>query len=236
VLTGEAATWEWERKLDTLLAVDLKGTIACSYAVGDVMRRDGRGGTIINMSWDHVTTGMAGENPQLFAAVKGGVLAFSKSLARALAPEVRVNVLCPGWIETAFGEQADRAFHRSVAQDTPLGRWGRPRGRGGRRALPRLAEGRVRHRSGAQRQRRGSDVVSGNPDGRIAMERTKPKPQTYELDAVEGKLKELGLDDWYLEDGWIRRKYNTDGGRRRSCSSTPSATCASRPGITPTSR
>ena len=38
VLTGEAATWEWERKLDVLLAVDLKGTIACSYAVGEVMR------------------------------------------------------------------------------------------------------------------------------------------------------------------------------------------------------
>ena len=126
VLTGEAAEWEWERKLDTLLAVDLKGTIACSYAAGEVMRARSGGGTIINMSWDHVTTGMAGENPQLFAAVKGGVLAFSKSLARALAPAVRVNVLCPGWIETSFGEQADRDFHRSVADDTPLGRWGRP--------------------------------------------------------------------------------------------------------------
>jgi 3-oxoacyl-[acyl-carrier protein] reductase len=122
VLTGEAAEWEWERKLDLLLAVDLKGTIACSYAVADVMRR----GVIINMSWDHVTSGMAGENPLLFSAVKGGVLAFSRSLARALAPEVRVNVLCPGWIETAFGEQTDREFHREVAESTPLGRWGQP--------------------------------------------------------------------------------------------------------------
>jgi 3-oxoacyl-[acyl-carrier protein] reductase len=126
VLTGEAATWEWERKLDVLLAVDMKGTIACSYAVGEVMRRQERGGTIVNMSWDHVATGMAGEDPQLFAAVKGGVLAFSKSLARTLAPDVRVNTLCPGWIETAFGEQVDRDFHRSVAQGTPLGRWGSP--------------------------------------------------------------------------------------------------------------
>jgi 3-oxoacyl-[acyl-carrier protein] reductase len=126
VLTGEAATWEWERKLDVLLAVDLKGTIACSYAVGEVMRRQERGGTIVNMSWDHVATGMAGEDPQLFAAVKGGVLAFSKSLARTLAPDVRVNTLCPGWIETGFGEQVDRDFHRSVAQGTPLGRWGSP--------------------------------------------------------------------------------------------------------------
>ena len=126
VLTGEAAAWEWERKLDALMAVDLKGTIACSYAIGEVMGGQERGGTIVNMSWDHVATGMAGENPQLFAAVKGGVLAFSKSLARSLAPAVRINVLCPGWIETSFGEQADREFHRSVAQGTPLGRWGRP--------------------------------------------------------------------------------------------------------------
>jgi 3-oxoacyl-[acyl-carrier protein] reductase len=126
VLTGEAAAWEWERKLDALLAVDLKGTIACSYAAAEVMRDQERGGTIVNMSWDHVTTGMAGDDPPLFSAVKGGVLAFSKGLARTLAPDVRVNVLCPGWIETSFAEQADRDFYRSVAQDTPLGRWGRP--------------------------------------------------------------------------------------------------------------
>jgi 3-oxoacyl-[acyl-carrier protein] reductase len=126
VLTGEAAAWDWERKLDALLAVDLKGTVACSYAAGEIMRKQERGGTIVNMSWDHVTTGMAGDDPQLFAAVKGGVLAFSKSLARRLAPEVRVNVLCPGWIETGFAVQADPEFRHSVAQDTPLKRWGRP--------------------------------------------------------------------------------------------------------------
>ena len=161
VLTGESAAWEWERKLDTLLAVDLKGTIACSYAAGEVMRGQERGGTIINMSWDHVATGMAGENPQLFAAVKGGVLAFSKSLARALAPDVRVNVLCPGWIETAFAEHADREFHRSVGAGHAAGALGPPAGRGGRGALPRLARGGVRHRTGDQRQRRRGDVAPG---------------------------------------------------------------------------
>jgi 3-oxoacyl-[acyl-carrier protein] reductase len=126
VLTGEAADWDWERKLDVLLAVDLKGTVACSYAAGAVMREQPSGGTILNMSWDHVTAGMGGENPELFSGVKGGVLAFSKSLARGLAPRVRVNVLCPGWIETAFGREVDRDFHRSVAKSTPLARWGRP--------------------------------------------------------------------------------------------------------------
>jgi 3-oxoacyl-[acyl-carrier protein] reductase len=126
VLTTDAADWDWERKLDLLLAVDLKGTIACSYAAGEVMRAQPDGGAIVNMSWDHVTFGMKGANPELFSAVKGGVLSYSKSLARALAPAVRVNVLCPGWIETAFGEHADEGFRREVADSTPLRRWGTP--------------------------------------------------------------------------------------------------------------
>jgi 3-oxoacyl-[acyl-carrier protein] reductase len=126
VLTGDAAGWDWERKLDLLLAVDVKGTIACSYAAGTVMRDQAGGGAIVNMSWDHVTSGMAGADPEVFSAVKGGVLAYSKSLARALAPSVRVNVLCPGWIETAFAQDADPEFRRSVAESTPLGRWGTP--------------------------------------------------------------------------------------------------------------
>ena len=35
--------------------------------------------------------------------------------------------------------------------------------------------------------------------------------KTYTDDEVKAKLAELGLADWYLEDGWLRRKYNTDG-------------------------
>ena len=126
VLTTEAAGWDWERKLDLLLAVDLKGSIACCYAAARLMREQPAGGNLVNMSWDHALVGMAGENPQILAAVKGGVLAFSKSLARALAPRVRVNVLAPGWIETEFGKTADREFYDRVAAATPLGRWGRP--------------------------------------------------------------------------------------------------------------
>jgi 3-oxoacyl-[acyl-carrier protein] reductase len=126
VLTGPAASWPWERKLEALLAVDLRGTIACCRAAADVMRAQPAGGTLLNMSWDHVGAGMAGENPELFSAVKGGVLAYSHSLARRLAPKVRVNVLSPGWIETQFGRETDPAFHEQVARETPMGRWGRP--------------------------------------------------------------------------------------------------------------
>jgi 3-oxoacyl-[acyl-carrier protein] reductase len=124
VLTGEAGGWPADRKLEALLELDLKGTIRCSRLVAARMRP---GGCILNMGWDHATIdGMAGEDTQLHAAVKAGVLGFSKSLARSVAPDVRVNVLCPGWIETAFGAGADREFYAEVAAGTPLGRWGTP--------------------------------------------------------------------------------------------------------------
>ena len=35
--------------------------------------------------------------------------------------------------------------------------------------------------------------------------------KTYSDEEVEAKIAEHGLDGWYLEDGWLRRKYNTDG-------------------------
>jgi 3-oxoacyl-[acyl-carrier protein] reductase len=124
ILTGEGGRLGRLAKLDRVLAVDLRGTVLASWAAVEMMRD--RGGTIINMSWDHVTLGMAGENPILYAAAKGGIASFSKSLAREVAPAIRVNVLAPGFIETAFGEQADDAWHRQVVAQTPLARWGRP--------------------------------------------------------------------------------------------------------------
>jgi 3-oxoacyl-[acyl-carrier protein] reductase len=125
VLTGEARTWPAERKLEALIDIDLKGTIRCSRLAA---ARMGPGGCILNIGWDHATIdGMAGDNPELFAAVKAGVLGFSKSLARSVAPDIRVNVLCPGWVETTYGEGVDRAFHDRVAAGTPLKRWGTPR-------------------------------------------------------------------------------------------------------------
>jgi 4a-hydroxytetrahydrobiopterin dehydratase len=39
----------------------------------------------------------------------------------------------------------------------------------------------------------------------------KPKPKVYSDDEIRAKLPESGLAHWYLEEGWIRRKYNTDG-------------------------
>lgn len=126
ILTGTGASLSPIEKLDLLLAVDVRGTMAASWHAVEMFRQQDEGGAIINMSWDHVLTGMPGTDPQLFAAAKGAVLAFSKSLARTVAPLVRVNVLAPGWIETSFGAGLDTARHDAIAMSTPLKRWGTP--------------------------------------------------------------------------------------------------------------
>jgi NAD(P)-dependent dehydrogenase (short-subunit alcohol dehydrogenase family) len=123
-LTGEAARWPFERKLDELLAVDLVATVVLSRAVGRLMQANG--GVILNMGWDQAETGMEGDSGQLFGAAKGAVMAFSKSLAVSLAPKVRVNCLAPGWIQTAWGEAASDRWQERVRRETPLGRWGTP--------------------------------------------------------------------------------------------------------------
>ncbi len=126
ILTGPAEHLPTIDKLDLLMRIDLRGTMVASWEAAEVLGMQEEGGVIINMSWDHVTTGMAGTNPQLFAAVKGGVMAFSKALARTIAPRVRVNIIAPGWIETSFGAGVGEPVYRSVAESTPLKRWGTP--------------------------------------------------------------------------------------------------------------
>lgn len=126
ILTGEFGRRSAREKLDLVLAVDLRGTVLASWAVVEIMRGQPEGGCIINLSWDHVYQGMAGENPAIYAAAKGGILSFSKSLAREVAPAIRVNILAPGFIETAFGQTASERWRRHVVELTPLRRWGRP--------------------------------------------------------------------------------------------------------------
>jgi len=126
ILTGSGTSLSDVEKMDLLLSIDLRGTIVASWKAAEILAAQPQGGVIINMSWDHVLTGMAGTNPQLFAAVKGGVLAFSKSLARSVAPRVRVNVIAPGWIETSFAGDLNSDRRSAVVDSTPLARWGTP--------------------------------------------------------------------------------------------------------------
>jgi 3-oxoacyl-[acyl-carrier protein] reductase len=125
VLTGEAAGWSFAEKLRELIEVDLVATMLMSRDIGRRMHQHSSG-VILNMGWDKADCGMAGDSGQLFAAVKGAVMAFTKSLALSLAPEVRVNCLAPGWIKTAWGEEASEGWQTRVTEETPLGRWGVP--------------------------------------------------------------------------------------------------------------
>jgi 3-oxoacyl-[acyl-carrier protein] reductase len=124
-LTGDAAAWPFERKWRELFAVDVTGTMHLSRMIGDWMKNRGRG-VIVNMGWDQAETGMEGDSGQLFAAAKAAVMAFTKSLAASLAPQVRVNCLAPGWIRTAWGASASTHWQERVLRETPLARWGKP--------------------------------------------------------------------------------------------------------------
>lgn len=124
-LTGEAARWSFEKKLDHLLAVDLKSTMRLTRTIGERMKTAGRG-VILTVGWDQAETGMEGDSGQLFGAVKGAIMCFTKSLALSLAPEVRVNCLAPGWIRTRWGEFASEIWQERVRRETPQRIWGLP--------------------------------------------------------------------------------------------------------------
>jgi 2-hydroxycyclohexanecarboxyl-CoA dehydrogenase len=100
----------WER----LIAINLKGPIHCTRAVLDDLIAADRG-KIVNISSDAARVGSSGE--AVYAACKGGIVSFSKTLARELARhQVSVNVVCPGPTQTALldeitaGEQGEKVI------------------------------------------------------------------------------------------------------------------------------
>lgn len=125
LLTGEAARWSFERKLEALWRVDVAASLRLSRTIGRRMKERGRG-AILNIGWDQAEHGMAGDSGELFGAAKGAVMAHTKSLALSLAPEVRVNCLAPGWIKTSWGERASEAWQKRAVREAQLGRWGEP--------------------------------------------------------------------------------------------------------------
>ena len=120
----EPAQW------DKLIAINLTGALHMHHAVlpGMSARKSGR---IVNIASDAARVGSSGE--AVYAACKGGLVAFSKTIAREHARHgITVNVVCPGPTETALfadykegagnPEKLEEAFRRSI----PLGRIGQP--------------------------------------------------------------------------------------------------------------
>lgn len=125
VLTGEAAQWTFEQKLAQLWKVDVAACIDLSRALGGRMRERGSGG-IIHIGWDQAERGMAGDSGEMFGAIKGAVMAFSRGLAQSLAPRVRVNCLALGWIRTSWGEQTSDYWQQRAQREALRERWGTP--------------------------------------------------------------------------------------------------------------
>ncbi len=125
ILTGPGRQLNFEQKLRRLLQVDVLATVQLSQMIGETMKQRGHG-VIINIGWDQAATGMAGDTGELFAATKGAVMAFTHSLAKTVAPQVRVNCLAPGWIKTAWGEDASAQWQQRAEAESLLRRWGTP--------------------------------------------------------------------------------------------------------------
>jgi len=103
---------------DKTLAVNLKGTFFCCRAVVSAMKIND-GGSIINISSIAGTTGIG--SSMAYSASKAGVICLTKSLARTLAPEIRVNTIAPGFVDTRW--TADWSGYREMnEQATPLKR------------------------------------------------------------------------------------------------------------------
>ena len=110
---------EWR----TMLAVHLDGTFFGTRAAARSMAQHG-GGVIVNIASVCGIEGCAGY-PH-YSAAKGGILAFTRSVAKELIVQgIRVNAIAPGFIETPTAGMQGAAVREALRRRTPLGRFGR---------------------------------------------------------------------------------------------------------------
>lgn len=127
----EVTAADWDRMLE----VNLRGTFFCLQAAARVMLSAGHG-AIVNFS--SALGGRTGRpySPH-YAASKAGIISVTRSAAAALAPQVRVNALCPGMIETPMWTQLEGEWSELLhlervevaqrqAESAPLKRAGQP--------------------------------------------------------------------------------------------------------------
>ena len=107
---------------DEMMNVNLKSIYLLCHKVVPIMRRQG-GGKIINLS---STAGQRGEAYHShYAATKGAIISFTKSLSTELAPDnILVNCVAPGWVDTEMNDEvfADPEYFQWVLDGIPLKR------------------------------------------------------------------------------------------------------------------
>jgi 2-hydroxycyclohexanecarboxyl-CoA dehydrogenase len=123
-LETDPALWQ------KIVAINLMGPLNMHHAVVSGMAARGQG-RVVNISSDAGRVGSSGE--AVYSACKGGIIAFSKTLARELARKrINVNVVCPGPTDTALfrdfageGESGEK-LRAALARSIPFGRLGEP--------------------------------------------------------------------------------------------------------------
>ncbi len=108
--------------------VNVIGAYQMIRACAPAMRETGKG-AVVNISSIAGVTGIG--SSVAYAASKGALNTMTLSLARSLAPIIRVNAVCPGfigtrWFSDRFGEERYQKIRHSQEQTTPLGRAGTP--------------------------------------------------------------------------------------------------------------
>ena len=113
-----------EEDWDAVLATNLKSVFLFTRAVARGMMKN-RCGSIINISSIIGLIGNAGQGN--YSASKGGINAFTKSVAKELASRnIRVNAIAPGFIETKMTAKMPEDLQKRMLENIPLGRYGKP--------------------------------------------------------------------------------------------------------------
>jgi 3-oxoacyl-[acyl-carrier protein] reductase len=122
--TGQQMIHMSDEGFTRLMAINVNGVFFCSREAVRLMERDGRAGSIINMS---SIAGISGQGGVSYSASKSAVLGLTRAAAQELGRfGIRVNAICPGVIETPMTAGLPDSMLEPLIAATPLGRTGKP--------------------------------------------------------------------------------------------------------------
>ncbi|NOV01659.1 SDR family NAD(P)-dependent oxidoreductase [Paenibacillus planticolens] len=112
---------QWQKTID----INLNGVFLCDKYAIEQMLAQGTGGAIVNCGSIHSHVGKSGVTA--YASAKGGVKLLTQSLGITYAKEgIRVNAICPGYIDTPLIKGRDEAITEHLVSLHPMGRLGKP--------------------------------------------------------------------------------------------------------------